>query len=369
MQDLTPQLRTRLGKVERTVGVFVTIATLLLIAGFTYYVAHTAKRKGWFLLKFPYHTYLKSATGINIGDQVKLMGFNAGVITKVTAMDPFYYLGNVYVEFELMEPYQGYIWDDSRVKLATGDFLGKRNLEMIQGGLSGRTNLHASYQVDHGVITGVFDDQAGKYLPFTKESKGYHLLADEDPALAARFELLAAQIEKALPSFLGLTNQITAILTNTVQITHRASEILDEVRPVITNVAVITQNLKEPKGALGEWLLPTNLHADIRQAIASANATLGAAGTTLTNANTNLTAVAAGLTSTLDNLANLTSNLNAQVEANTNILGNISGVVVHSDEMIQGLKRHWFLRSAFKDKAAKTNAPSRAATPPKAGKR
>jgi hypothetical protein len=47
LQDLTPQLRTRLSRVERFVGLFVTVATILLIIGLTYYVLQTAKRKGW----------------------------------------------------------------------------------------------------------------------------------------------------------------------------------------------------------------------------------------------------------------------------------------------------------------------------------
>jgi len=45
LQDLTPQLRTRLSRVERAVGWFVFIATALLLFGFGYYIYHTAERK------------------------------------------------------------------------------------------------------------------------------------------------------------------------------------------------------------------------------------------------------------------------------------------------------------------------------------
>jgi hypothetical protein len=54
LQDLTPQLRTRLSRVERLVGLFVTVATILLVIGLTYYVLQTAKRKGWGRQKLPY---------------------------------------------------------------------------------------------------------------------------------------------------------------------------------------------------------------------------------------------------------------------------------------------------------------------------
>ena len=56
LQDLTPQLRTRLSRVERMVGIFVTFATLLLLVGFGYYIYHTAQRKGWFKTKIIYST-------------------------------------------------------------------------------------------------------------------------------------------------------------------------------------------------------------------------------------------------------------------------------------------------------------------------
>jgi hypothetical protein len=58
----------------------------------------------------------------------------------------------------------------------------------------------------------------------------------------------------------------------------------------------------------------------------------------------------------LINLADITRNLNVQVQANSNLLWGISKTVTDSDDFIQGLKKHWLLRSAFKTKA--TNQPS-----------
>ncbi len=86
------------------------------------------------------------------------------------------------------------------------------------------------------------------------------------------------------------------------------------------------------------------------------NATFESASLTVAHADTNLTALAENLTRSLDSLAGITSNLNAQVQVNTNILGSISTAVVNADDLIQGLKRHWLLRSAFK--SLRTNAPA-----------
>src|ERR1051326_2135752 len=181
VQDLTPQLRTRLSRVERAVGIFVIIATLLLLAGLAFYVYSTAQRKGWLKTKFNYHIYLKGGEGIRAVDEVMLMGFPAGRVTEVEAMEPFYWEGNVYVQFQILEPYDGYIYDDSVLKIVPKGFLGQRGLEVMQGGLSGRTNLHATYNVVRNKkgkvekVNGVWDDQAGKYLSTSQKPKGYGL--------------------------------------------------------------------------------------------------------------------------------------------------------------------------------------------------
>jgi len=62
LQDLTPQLRTRLSRMERMVGWFVFLATVLLLFGFGYYIYHTAERKGWFVIKAPF-SYLRPKLG------------------------------------------------------------------------------------------------------------------------------------------------------------------------------------------------------------------------------------------------------------------------------------------------------------------
>ena len=133
LQDLTPQLRTRLSRLERLVGLFVTVATLLLLAGLGYYVYHLAERKGWFLEKLPYFTLVHDAAGLKVGDPAKLMGFEVGDIIEITPQPPEDVYHNVYVRFRVKEPYFGYLWVDSRAKVASADFLGKRFIEVTKG--------------------------------------------------------------------------------------------------------------------------------------------------------------------------------------------------------------------------------------------
>src|SRR6188768_456576 len=89
LQDLTPQLRTRLSRMERAVGWFVLLATALLLFGFGYYIYNTAERKGWFISRATYFTFTERATGLKVGDPVVLMGFEVGQITLIDTMDPW----------------------------------------------------------------------------------------------------------------------------------------------------------------------------------------------------------------------------------------------------------------------------------------
>ena len=406
LQDLTPQLRTRLSRMERAVGWFVTLAVVLLASGFVYYVYHTAESKGWFLTKAPYYTYTDRATGLKVGDPVMLMGLAVGQITKMEPMPPWEFYHNIYVEFEIKDPYYGYLWTQgSRAKVTTADLLGKRLLEVTKGtggyatyifwplkevsmedaqslpvpspwllaqevwdatgtnllakpkspltnltalALAGCTNLVImDSSNERKIMTGVWNDKEGRYDAYTSKSGAYELVSEESAAVTERLEQVISQIEQALPNILRLTNQLATVLSNSANLTSNLNVVALSARPAISNIEAATAQLNHP-GALGEWLLPTNLNQRLDHA-------LGSADTALTGANTNLTVLAENLGRSLDNLANLTSNLNSQVQVNSNVLGHISQAIVDADSFVQGLKRHWLLRSAFRAKP--TNAP------------
>ena len=112
---------------------------------------------------------------------------------------------------------------------------------------------------------------------------------------------------------------------------------------IVANFASISDQLREP-GGLTLWALGTNSHFQLESVLTNAN-------TLLVNSDTNLNQLTWDIGAMLVNLADITSNLNVQVQANSNLLGGISKTVMDSDDFVQGLKRHWLLRSAFKTKA------------------
>jgi ABC-type transporter Mla subunit MlaD len=363
VQDLTPQLRTRLSRLEKVVGWFVTLATALLLAGLAYYIYNMAERKGWFKTKAPYFTYLESGTGVRAGDPVRLMGFDAGMVTHVTAEKPD--SGeNVYVEFELIEPYYGYVWDDSVIKVKSAGFLGARYLEVTKGGTRLTNDLHATYREENKKLTGIWVDKEGVYASWQRGDKPYWLPAEEPPDLSSQLDQTVQMLKISLTNILQLTNALTKALTNAAEVTENLNDVLRDAKPIVRNAAEITSNLKDPQGSLGAWLFPVAMNYQLTRLLTNANSTMVNADATVTNANTNLVTVFSNITATLVNLANMTSNLNMQVQRNDTMLTSISKLVVDSDTLVQGLKRHWLLRSAFKDDPA-TKVKTQKQTKPK----
>jgi len=359
---------------ERAVGWFLFLATALLIFGFGYYVYKTAENKGWFVKKAYYHTSIGSGEGIKVGDAVRLMGFPVGDITGIEANDPNAYY-NVTVSFRVKAPYFGYILSDSSVKIASGNFLGDRYLEVTKGVRGVPTVLEDTNKNPVGVLnrryvrdrttelSKQFTNQIELLMALNADAKShpsayytnytdktvYWLQPEESLALTQRAEQLVSEVEAALPNILALTNKISAVLDSSANLTSNLNVVAENARPAASNLAIITANLREPKGSLGEWLLPTNINAELDSTLKNANLTI-------TNVDTNMMALAASIQQSLDNLASITSNLNSQVQANSNVVKELSDIIIHTDQFVQGLKQHWLLRSAFK--TPKTNAPA-----------
>jgi hypothetical protein len=398
---------------ETIMGWFIIAAIALLAIGFAYFLYRTAERRGWFEINAPFFTYADTGEGLAVGDPVRLMGFPIGRITQIAPMPP---RGkgtdhNVLIKFLVMGTNYSYIWSgNSRAEFVDTGFMGKHlniskgtngygvyenypvqemtlaaiksspHLEKLRLGQDifqgtnlslkawtalstnvekvARLGLSIVWTIDitlpNKEITGVWNDAESHYEPFV-ETNIYTLPPDESPAIMDRVQGIISQVQAALPNFLALTNEIAATLAHTSELTSNLNGVAAGVRPAVSDLAAITAHLRDPHGSLGEWLIPTNLNQQLYATLFNANGALTNVNLTLTNVNTNLAGVFDGVGHSLNNLADMTSNLNHQVQVNSNMLTEISRLIINSDELVQGLKREWFLRSVFKH--AKTNAP------------
>lgn len=298
----------------RWAGVFVVVAVLLLLAGFAYYLAHTAQRRGWRVPRCPYYTFVQSADGLEVGDPVKMMGFEVGAITTIEAQPPGAYY-NVFVGIEIKRPYYGYIWTDSKMRVVNVGLLG-RQLEVTKGVTGAPTVADRQEQPAE-----VWVD--GKWVALAVAPKGVFLPPDESASVTERAEKLLGQVESALPNLLAVTNRLNLVLdnangllTSSTVLVGNVDRVVAQLPPVVSNVTVVTGHLTGPAAEVG--MLLTNLNESLM------------------------------------NLASLTGNLNSQVQSNGQMLAGISALVTNADGLVQGLKKHWLLRSAF----PATNSPA-----------
>lgn len=410
LQDLTPQLRTRLSRMERAVGWFVLLALALLLFGFGYYLYNTAERKGWFRTKAPYYTYTASASGLKVGDPITLMGLGVGQITRMEPMAPENWEHNMYVEFEIRSPYFGYIWTEgSYAQVASAGLLGGRSLEVTKGtngyetyvfcplswftlagagGIVGSTNwvlaqeilppgstnpiarplrpltnltiiAQAGYSnllmmdksVTQKLMTGIWNPYKHSYETY-ENGKKYGLASVESPPVNEQLQAMIAEVERVLPNVFDLTNYLQGVLTNSVELTSNLNAVALGARPAVSNLTAALSQLNRP-GALGEWLLSPSAKRGLEEFLGNANGTL-------TNANTNLLTLVSNLNVSLDNLAGMTGNLRDQVAGNPTMVRGIADAVVHADQLVQGLKQFWMFRNLFPApaKSSGTNQPA-----------
>ena len=415
LQDLTPQLRTRLSRMERGVGWFVFLATLLLLVGFGYYLYNLASQRGWFVTNARFHIYISTSTGLNVGDPVTIMGFSVGHITRVTPWKPGT-RHNVEVDFEVFDPYFRYIWSEgSYVKVNPAGFLNERQIEVTRGTngyaicvtqpITVFTNLdelkadvdsqpgqwqlaqeiydsnsnlifraytwltdsnleriaafnlpsvtaYNNRQREKNYVVAWWHPRNHRYEVFTPYQETAWLPVDETPPVADRLQAMISDVQNALPNFLALTNQITRILNNSANVTSNLNVTVVETHPLLKNANLFVTRLD------------TNLNISVKEThpvLTNANLLVANANRFVVNLDTNVTV-------SLISLADMTSNLNAQVQANSNLLNGMAKTIHDYDTFVQGLKRFWLLRHLYK-KENKTNdpppAPEQPLPPPK----
>jgi ABC-type transporter Mla subunit MlaD len=310
LQDLTPQLRTRLNRLESAVGWFVIVASLLLVAGFVYFAWHTAQRKGWFQEKVLFSTFVNTATGLKAGDPVKLMGFPVGEVTRVVPNDPSFLYGNITIFFTVRRDannYCGYLWSDSKVRVATADFLGSRTLELVKGRrgiplfrvaepsadpsskITGVLN-EKEFQKIVGVINQVLTDDRGRISPLEREIANLILRVDDQTADYARWlntdlatateALVMLELYRANPErFYQPYNKTKSMFIKpdeSAALTERLERVVDQAEKALPNILSLTNQVAQVlNNAIKVTASLDTMIADARPAVTNASSLVG----------------------------------------------------------------------------------------------
>jgi len=357
IQDLTPQLRTRLRKVEWITGLFLGVTALLMLGGFVYFLKQTAEARGWFITYVPYYTYLNDATGVKQGTPVKMLGFTIGEVTEVTALElkerqtwDYYQTNdfNVFVAFKVTPKYAGYIFAEHRVRISgfPVELAGGSFLELQPGG---KSTVPTAKMVNNEKAEGVLWEKYAytpssnllQYGALTNKQKGYYLAVDQS-------ETLLAQAQRILKN----ADDITAFLrTDLPRVTQDALQTLTFTRQTIgalTNDVVLTLQTARLAVAsltndLGGLIINarriTGQVADVLPGLTNDLAnTLATSRRLMDSVNEQLPAIAGNVNLTL-------TNLNVLLLRDTNITANTSLLVSNVNNLIT---KHWLFRSAFK---------------------
>ncbi len=388
LQDLPPQLRTRLRKVEWFVVLFLGGTLVLMAVSLAWFIKKTGDARGWWVTEVPYYTYLRDASGIKIGSPVQMIGFKVGQVTKIEAVSledlrnwDYYGSHPVYVGFTVREPYPGYITSDSRLKLAglPLEIAGGVTLEVTVGSAN---SLHTTTnQGGHIFVLSdkiAYDQQAAHhekreftnlaayahYTPLAETKKGFFLRLDEHDAMMAQvtriltnLSAISSTLNQAMP---GLTNELQKTLGN-------VSVLTESLKPALANPGGIgnlllptnlVARLDRP-GGIGELVIPTNLNEELMGTLASVHTNLPG---TLSNLNlrmTDLGPVLTNLNAGTARLVPLMTNLDDTMgSVRSNTVPRVNSLLETLDSFVAGMKRHWLFRGAFK--TAPTNAPPKA---------
>jgi MlaD protein len=349
LQDVTPQLRTRLRKVEWMVVLFLIGAILLVIGAVGWWVKKTGDARGWFVLETPYYTFLESGAGVKAGTPIKMLGFTIGQVAKVEAQEDSDWARqnhyNVMVHFLIREPYFGWIHTDSRMRMAgTGvDLLGGSWLEITRAEGRGIPTTAVSNGVPQVLNDKYAFDQNPTnkvYHPFRRRDFGFFLGTERTESLVDNAASILETLRIGLPQ---ITNQIGAALTD-------LNKALAEVRTLVTN-----------KGGVGDLVFPTNLNASLDRTLADVHELRERIDPVLTNSQALLQDVRENsrrmgpllddVRGTVTNLEQVVIAMKSQVES-TNLVGNVSRLAdkaaLLADTTDTLLRRHWLFRSAFK---------------------
>lgn len=360
MQDLTPQIRTRLRRVEWLVLAFLIGTGLLVLLALGWWLKTTGDARGWFVLEVPYYTYLEDAGTIREGTPVKMMGFTIGKVDRViTAEDNGYNRSrkfNVFVHFLVREPFFGYIHTDSTSRLGGAgiELLGGSWLELTRAEglgvptvlITNTTALVLNDRFGHAAPSTERTNQFLNYRPFRRRDNGYFITTETSISLMNNAEASAAILRNALP---GLTNQLAEILND-------IHGLVADLRPSLTKA-----------GGMGDLLIPTNLTSRLALTLDDLHGLQERLAPVMTNANQTLLVAQetsrdlkplfSDVQGAVTNIQGLVTALQQQVTS-TNLLGNVSRLAdkaaLLADTTDTLMRRHWLFRSAFQTNSART---------------
>ena len=229
-------------KKEILIGIIGIVGTSILVIG-----SYFLKGQELWKSRFVYYSKFNNTEGLTTGRPVNLNGLQVGIITNVKFDSKNF--NNIVVEFELTNPNIKKLKKGSKV-LLNSDLLSGAYLDIAWGD---STDYHNSRDTIPSMVSLALEDQINERL-IPLEKKTNELISTADSAIKTIEAIFSRNTDNLDESFDGIKNSIKNLERVSLEISSLIRTEKQNISQIISNVNLITDNLKENNNKINQIL-------------------------------------------------------------------------------------------------------------------
>lgn len=229
-------------KKEILIGIIGIVGISILVVG-----SYFLKGQELWKSRFVYYSKFNNTEGLTTGRPVNLNGLQVGIITNVKFDSKNF--NNIVVEFELTNPNIKKLKKGSKV-LLNSDLLSGAYLDIAWGD---STDFHNSRDTIPSLVSLALEDQINERL-IPLEKKTNELISTADSAIKTIEAIFSRNTDNLDESFDGIKNSIKNLERVSLEISSLIRTEKQNISQIISNVNLITDNLKENNNKINQIL-------------------------------------------------------------------------------------------------------------------
>ena len=229
-------------KKEILIGIIGLLGISILVVG-----SYFLKGQELWKSRFVYYSKFNNTEGLTTGRPVNLNGLQVGIITNVK-FDPLNF-NNIVVEFELTNPNVQKLKKGSKI-LLNSDLLSGAYLDISWGD---SIDYYKSRDTIPSSVSLALEDQINERL-IPLEKKTNELISTADSAIKTIEAIFSRNTDNLDESFDGIKNSIKNLERVSLEISSLIRTEKQNISQIISNVNLITDNLKESNEVINQIL-------------------------------------------------------------------------------------------------------------------
>ena len=229
-------------KKEILIGIIGILGISILVVG-----SYFLKGQELWKSRFVYYSKFNNTEGLTTGRPVNLNGLQVGIITNVK-FDPLNF-NNIVVEFELTNPNVQKLKKGSKI-LLNSDLLSGAYLDIAWGDSIDYYNLRDT--IPSSVSLALEDQINERLIPLEKKTN--ELISTADSAIKTIEAIFSRNTDNLDESFDGIKNSIKNLERVSLEISSLIRTEKQNISQIISNVNLITDNLKESNDVINQIL-------------------------------------------------------------------------------------------------------------------